>query len=385
MLKKIISILILCALLAASMLVATGEKANETPYVPVGASGGVFDFEVLKQLYADGENTVFSPISLKIALAMAADGANGETLAEILAAMNIADTDEIAASVSLYIHSANAAFTSDLAPLYSEYVDRLNEAYGAEWFRIDENVLENANSWAYQNTNGLINPLLTEKPDAMTGLILMNAVAMDADWQFPFYESNVAKDSFHAADGDVEVDMMYQTSRFDYGEINGTQVIRLPYANSSLSMYILLPEEGGVSALLADLSAQGLGAYSANLRWQEVDFALPKMDISDDNGLNEVLTALGVNKAFGSEADFSAMSEVPMFIAEVFQKARIQIDESGTKAAASTVIAMPMMGPPPAESGPVEMHVDRPFVFAVVDAENGSICFSGAVENPAAE
>ena len=64
MLKKIISILILCALLAASMLVATGEKANETPYVPAGASGGVFDFEVLKQLYADGENTVFSPFAV---------------------------------------------------------------------------------------------------------------------------------------------------------------------------------------------------------------------------------------------------------------------------------------------------------------------------------
>lgn len=386
MLKKIVSVLIICVLLIASVLVATGEKADEITLAATAApDGGIFDFEVLEKLYMDGENIVFSPISLKIALAMAADGANGETLAEILAAMNIASTDDIVSTIPGAIHSANAAFTSDMAPLFSEYIDRLNEAYGAEWFQIDDKVLENANSWAYQNTNGLIDPLLTEKPDAMTGLILMNAVAMDADWQFPFYEDSITKEMFHTADGDVEVDMMHQISRFDYAEHNGVQLIRLPYANSSLNMYILLPEEGGIPQLLSDLSAQGIGAFDAGLSWQEVDFALPKMDISDENGLNEVLAALGVNKAFGSEADFSGMSEVPMYISEVFQKARIQIDEAGTKAAASTVIAMPMMAPPPAEAGPAVMHVDRPFVFVVADAENGSVCFSGVVENPAAE
>jgi len=72
-----------------------------------------------------------------------------------------------------------------------------------------------------------------------------------------------------------------------------------------------------------------------------------------------------------------------MYISEIFQKARIQVDEGGTKAAASTVIAMPMMSMPFDEKGPVQMRVDRPFVFAVADSESGAVCFAGVIENPA--
>ena len=385
MLKKIISVLILCALLAASMLVATGEKAEEAHNAAAGASfGGDFGFEILEQLYVAGENTVFSPVSLKIALAMAADGAKGDTLEEMLAAMNIASTDEIISSVPEDIHSANAAFTSGNAPLYREYINRLNDAYGAEWFEIDENVVDKANKWANKNTNGLIDPLLTEKPDPMTGLILMNAVAMEADWQLPFYESGVRQDIFHAPDGDVEVDMMHQTEYFHYAEKDGVQIIRLPYVDSDLSMYVMLPQEGGIAELAGILSEQGSAFFTEGLEKREVLIGMPKVDISDENGLNEALKLLGVEKAFTGEANFSGMSEVPMYIAEIFQKARIQIDESGTSAAASTVITMMAMAMPPSQELPPEMIMNRPFAFAIAD-DAGAVCFAGIIENPAAE
>ncbi|MBQ3574195.1 MAG: hypothetical protein IJA26_00870 [Clostridia bacterium] len=385
MMKKIISVLVLCALLVASVVVATGEKANDAAVTGVSAADrSAFGFEILEMLYEEG-NTVISPLSLEIALSMAADGAKGETLAEILSAMNISSTEDIASSVPEGIHSANAAFTSDIAPLYREYVNRLNEAYGAEWFKIDENVVENANKWANKNTNGLIDPLLTEKPDSMTGLILMNAVAMDADWQKPFYESGVQKEMFHAPGGDVEVDMMHQTEYFLYSEKDGVQIISLPYANSNLSMYVMLPEEGCVGELVNMLSEQGVSFFSEGLENTEVVLGLPKMDISAESNLNEALQQLGVSKAFTNEADFSGMSEMPMFISEIFQKARILVDESGTKAAASTVIAMPMMAMPPSMDVPPEMIVDRPFAFAIMDDDAGAVCFAGIIENPLGE
>ena len=102
--------------------------------------------------------------------------------------------------------------------LYQEYINRLNDAYSAQWFKIDGNVLENANNWASKNTGGLIDPLLSEKPDSDTGLLLMNAVAMDADWQTPFFESGVEQEMFHAAGGDFPVKMMHQSEFFQYAE-----------------------------------------------------------------------------------------------------------------------------------------------------------------------
>lgn len=380
MIKKILSVIVFCAVLVSSVLVAAHGKAEEK--LENAENRSAFGFEVIRELYREGENTVFSPMSLEIALSMAADGADGDTLNEILSAMQCASTDEIAADISSYIHSANAAFASDQVELRQEYIDRLNAAYGAQWFAIDENVLENANEWAYQNTNGLIDPLLTQQPDAETGLILINAVAMDADWQSPFYESEVEKDVFHSASGDIEVDMMHKSAYMDYIERDGVQIVRLEYANSELAMYVMLPQQDGMPALLNALAQQGIEYFTEDMGRREVDFALPKMDVSDENSLTAALQALGIESAFGSEANFSGISQTPLYISEVFQKARIQIDEAGTQAAATTVVVMPMMAEAPSEGEPAVMHVDRPFAFAVVDEETDSVCFAGVIEAP---
>lgn len=380
MIKKILSVIVFCAVLVSSVLVAAHGKAEEK--LENAENRSAFGFEVIRELYREGENTVFSPMSLEIALSMAADGADGDTLNEILSAMQCASTDEIAADISSYIHSANAAFASDQVELRQEYIDRLNAAYGAQWFAIDENVLENANEWAYQNTNGLIDPLLTQQPDAETGLILINAVAMDADWQSPFYESEVEKDVFHSASGDIEVDMMHKSAYMDYIERDGVQIVRLEYANSELAMYVMLPQENGMQALLDALCEQGSDYFALEMGWREVRLGLPKIDVSDENSLNESLNALGVETAFGIEADFTGISATPLYISDIFQKARISIDEAGTQAAATTVVVMPMMAAAPSDEEPAEMLVNRPFAFAIVDEECGSVCFAGVIEAP---
>ena len=133
--------------------------------------------------------------------------------------------------------------------------------------------------------------------------------------------------------------------------------------------------------LLEILANEGMFYLESDAERREVVLSLPKMDISDENTLSEALQMLGVETAFSANADFSAMSDVPMCIDDVVQKVRVQVDEQGTRAAAATAIAMRCMGMMPTEE-PVEMIVNRPFVFVISDSETGSVYFAGAVDNP---
>ena len=376
--KKILSILLCLALLGCAAL-AEPVAAESAPAV-----GEKLGFELLKALYAEGGNVLLSPASLTLALGMAAEGAEGETLTAILTALGAEDASELGDVVPEEIKSANAAFVAQGLPLKGDYIDRLNEAYGAEWFDLDAEVVEVVNAWVAEHTDGLIEKLLTEVPDPQTGLILINAIAMDAKWEKPFKDYNTIEDDFHAPQGDVSVEMMYQREFFDYVERDGLQIVRLPYADGALEMWIALPGEGvsiGLDGLLDALAEQGMDYLKDGAEEREVDLFLPKFDLTTENSLSDALKALGVEAPFGSDADFSGVSEVPLRIDEILQKVRVQLDEEGTKAAAATAAIIACMALIPEEE-PVEMRADRPFAFVIADAETNSVCFAGVVENP---
>ena len=371
--KKILSILLCLALLGCAALAETS---------PAGEKLG---FEMLKELYAEG-NVLLSPASLAVALGMAAEGASGETLEQILTALGVEDLSELNGVVPEEIKSANAAFVAQGLPLKGDYIDRLSEAYGAEWFDLDADVAEKVNVWVAEHTDGLIDRLLTEAPDPQTGLILINAIAMDAKWAKPFEAYNTIEDSFHAPEGDVTVEMMYQRDFFDYVERDGLQIIRLPYEGGALEMWIALPGEGvsvGLTGLLDALAEQGMDYLKDGAEEREVDLFLPKFDLTTENSLSDALKALGVEAPFGENADFSGVSEVPLRIDEILQKVRVQLDEEGTRAAAATAAIVACMAAIPEEE-PVEMRADRPFAFVIADGETDSVCFAGVVENPLA-
>ena len=373
--KKILSIL-LCLVLLGCTALAEASPAGEK-----------LGFALLKELYAGDGNVMLSPASLTMALGMAAEGAEGETLAAILRALGAEDASELSGVVPEEIKSANAAFVAHGLSLKQAYVDRLNEAYGAEWFELDAEVVEKVNAWVAEHTDGLIDRLLSDAPDPQTGLILINAIAMDAKWAKPFEAYNTIEDSFHAPEGDVTVEMMYQQDFFDYVERDGLQIIRLPYTDGALSMWIALPGEGvsiGLDGLLDALAEQGMAYLKDGAQEREVDLFLPKFDLTTENSLSDALKALGVEAPFGSDADFSGVSEVPLRIDEILQKVRVQLDEEGTKAAAATAAMVACMAMLPEEE-PVEMRVDRPFAFVIADGETDSVCFAGVVENPVAD
>ena len=376
--KKILSILLCLALLGCAAL-AEPVAAESAPAV-----GEKLGFELLKELYAEGGNVLLSPASLTLALGMAAEGAEGETLTAILTALGAENASELGDVVPEEIKSANAAFVAQGLPLKGDYIDRLNEAYGAEWFELDAEVVEVVNAWVAEHTDGLIEKLLSQAPDPQTGLILINAIAMDAKWEKPFKDYNTIEDDFHATQGDVSVEMMYQREFFDYVERDGLQIVRLPYAGGALEMWIALPGEGvsiGLDGLLDALAEQGMDYLKDGVSERNVDLFLPKFDLTTENSLSEALKALGVEAPFGSDADFSGVSEVPMRIDEILQKVRVQLDEEGTKAAAATAAIVACMALIPEEE-PVEVRADRPFAFVIADAETDGVCFAGVVENP---
>lgn len=372
---------IACMLLVLVLLMgaASAEMVEAKP-VP----GEKLGFELLKKIYAEGENSVLSPLSLTLALGMAAEGAQGETLSQLLVALGAEDTGALAA-VPEEIREANAVFIQPGLPLEGNYVQALKEKYSPQWFEIDASVADRVNAWVQEHTDGLIDSLMDSPPTGDIGMLLLNAVALDADWAFPFMKEGTYIEPFHAAEGDVDVEMMHQTEYFDYLEKDGLQVIRLPYAGSSLEMWIALPGEGGMDGLLSALEECGMAYLSDGASRTEVRLTMPKLDISDSHSLAGLLKQLGVTEPFGDEADFSAISPVPLCIDEIIQKARMQVDEEGTKAAAATMVAVRCMGIAPGmKPEPVEMKLDRPFVYVIRDALSGAVCFVGAVENPAA-
>jgi len=378
--KKILMILLCLAMLTCC---AQAEPAPGSPREAFGpdAPGARLGLELLSMLHVGGENTVLSPQSLALALGMAAEGAGGETLSEILDALDAADVLQISSALPDDLKSANAVFTAPGLALKQDYMNRLNDGYRAEHFQIDASVVENVNAWVQENTDGLIEQMLSQAPSADIGMLLLNAVAMDAKWALPFTPEATAEDIFHTVDGDVSVQMMHQTAHFDYAEKDGMQILRLPYQDSSLEMWIVLPPEGGMAQLLEILALEGLFYLKSDAENREVILSLPKVDVSDDRSLSAALKLLGVHRAFEETADFSGISEMPLCIDDIVQKARIQIDEEGTKAAAATMVMMRMLSARP-DQEPVEMRVDRPFAFVVSDSETGALCFAGAVENP---
>lgn len=380
--KKMIGIILACALLCMPFAYAEEEPAT--------AAGTGLGFDLLKNLYDGENNLVISPVSLSFALAMAAQGAEGETRQEILDALNVEDLSELTEMMKNLsdkgLKQANAAFVAGDMTAKEDYIGALREMFGAEWFENEGNVAEKVNGWVREHTDGMIDKLVDELPGE-TMLVLANAIAMDAKWMAEFDPNATSDDVFHTPGGDVTVPFMHKELWARYGDFEGVKMLQLQYRSdeyepTGLCMIIALPGEGGMDAVLDGLCAEGLEYFSFEGEEARVRLSMPKTDISADNSLNEILASLGVKTAFGHDADFSGITgDMPLRIGSVLQKARLQIDEEGTKAAAATAVMVEAMGIMRPEDI-VEFNMNRPFAAVIADMETGAVCFAAVVTNP---
>ncbi|XP_062840164.1 plasminogen activator inhibitor 1-like isoform X1 [Anolis carolinensis] len=243
------------------------------------------------------------------------------------------------------------------------------------------------NAWVEKHTEGMIQGFLREGLlDQLTRLLLVDAIHFQGQWALPFPEASTRRRLFHKPDGStVSVPMMQQTARFNYGEFSTPEhmeydVIELPYQGETLSMLIAAPFEvdAPLSALTAILSAHLVDQWKSNMTRVTRLLVLPKFSLESELDLRRPLEALGMTDMFDArKADFSSLSdEEPLFVAQALQKVKIEVNESGTKASAATAAIVY------SRMAPLEMVLDRPFLFLVRHNPTGTVLFMGQVMEP---
>jgi serpin B len=413
--RKLIAILAIILLLP---LIACGEPAagpaeglapgSDEALLVEGNSA--FAFDLYQALKGQEGNLFYSPYSISLALAMTYAGARNETaqqMADTLhflleqdklhpafnwLAAELASRGEGAAGKDekgFRLNLVNAIWGQKDFEFLSDFLDVLAGNYGAG-LRILDFITEpeesrlTINDWVSNQTEGRIEDLIApDMIDEFTRLVLTNAIYFNAAWKYPFNGNTTADGPFYLLDGgQVTVPMMHQGESLGYAKGKGYQAVELPYDGDELSMVILLPSSGNFPAFEQGLDAQKVGDILDGLRSRLVDLTMPKFEFDSEFSLKDTLTDMGMRDAFSADdADFSGMTgNRDLFISEVVHKAFVSVDEAGTEAAAATAVVVPVGD---GFEFPVEVTVDRPFIFLIRDIETGAILFVGRVLNPA--
>lgn len=367
-----------------------------------------FALDLYHVLAAGSEGDLFlSPLSVSIALAMTWGGARGETEAQMADTLHftlaqdalhpawnaldlaLESTNERAVEqeIPVELSIANALWGQVGFPFLDEYLDLLAVNYGAGLRLLDfaadaEAARGTINDWVADQTEDRIPDLIPAGVlSADTVLVLTNAVYFLAAWNLPFDEDQTADGAFTRVDGSsVTVPFMHQVEQFPYSEGDGWQAVELPYDGEQLSMVLVLPDEGTFSSFESALDASTLQGIMDGLSTAQVTLGLPRFGTESEFSLADTLKALGMTDAFdGARADFSGMSDLgPLYISDVIHKSYIQVDEAGTEAAAATAVVMDFGS----AGEPVEMSLDRPFLYLIRDVETGSVLFLGRLMDP---
>lgn len=390
---------------------------------PDDASGAA----LYRLLAADGGDLVFSPASIGAALRMALCGARGQTAAEIAAALSVpgpqaagggqrgpatapgqpgpqAGADGLRllshaladlAGDDIIVRAPNTMWVQSGLPVQPEFTATLREAAAvsirdADFIRAADAARREVNDLIGKQTEGKITNLLPPgTTDALTRLVLANAIYLKAAWAYPFPEPATADAPFYpegpGTGSPVTVRMMRLTENLRYLREDGYQSVLLPYHGGRLAMTIVLPD-GPPDPPPADLAAR-LGALTRRGTSRQVRLALPRFRQEKEFGLIPALQQLGIRQAFQpGRADFTGITTAePLSVSAVAHKAYIDVDEHGTEAAAATAVTIRAVAAIRSDAPPVTMTVDHPFLFAITDTSTGLLLFLGRVIRPSGQ
>jgi serine protease inhibitor len=380
--------------LAGLLALMFGAGSSSSAATAKPANYDAFGIDLLQRLAPSqtNDNVFISPVSIGVALAMAADGAAGSTrsgmlhtlgLTSDIAGTNAALIAALHANADAKIGLANAIWLRSDIPPNPKYVSLLKSSYGAQAQAVDfagPQAAATINAWVKANTLGLIDHLV-DRTSAQDFLYLTNALAFQAKWSMPFKASATRPHPFTNSGGaQVSVSMMSQTANFSTASGDGYDVVRMPYGDGGYAAYVLLPEGNSTDALLQHLTAATFDANVKALKDERIALSLPRFTIAYRAALIPPLTAMGMSTAFSNSADFSPMHAPPprLQISSVEHATYLRVDEDGTTAAAATSIGMSMLAIR-AEKPPRVIVVDHPFVFALRDEKTGTILFIGAI------
>lgn len=357
-----------------------------------------FAWKFFKEVSKGEQQDVFvSPLSVTYALGMLANGAVGDTQKEILEGLEfrsgkVQDINSLCHQLmmespkldkSTKVSMANAVVANKNKPLKPDFKNVVEKQYQALVTNQDFSspaTLSFINLWASELTHGMVPQLLDRvHPDAVT--YLLNALYFKGLWYHKFDKKRTRQESFTQADGKkLTVKMMHQRERFFAAENDNYQTVVLPYGNGSYEMVVLLPREGkDLSSLLQTMDAKKWKDNLKSTYSSKVDLKLPRFTSAYTRELNDVLKLLGMNTMFErGKADLTKMSMAKAFVSMVLQKAKIEVDEEGSKAAAVTVVGTAPTATAP--SKPILFHANRPFMYAIVEHSTGTIFFMGTYQ-----
>ncbi len=342
-------------------------------------------------------NTLYSPYSLYIALALAASGAEGATQKEMLSLLggnspgNIsrlaADTGKLIRLLHTdneigRLKTASSLWIQQGNSFKKKYESLVSSSFYASMYNVDfaqKETAEKMGEWVREHTGGQISPSI--QPDSQQVMAILNTLDFKDEWSDAFDESQTVQGVFYPEEGGrVNATFMsrnYYTADYTKGDRFASATLRLKNGGA---MTFVLPDKGvSVKELVATpektralLPASGKTAYKLELK-------VPKFDYSSELELVKALQAVGMKTPFTDQAKFSLMSDTPVFISQITQNTHIAIDEKGVEAAAFTQLLMASGGLP--AGGPAELILDRPFLYSIT-AANGTVLFTGICRMP---
>lgn len=394
---------------AADLMLAV--RAAERPANPGLPATGVrqgfnrFAAALLKASAGSKGNVMVSPASVYLALAMALNGADGETRAamvKVLAGQGITVEQINQASrdwTSLLsktgektsVSIANSIWFDQTFAPYKPFLQANADYYGASARKLDFRdpaTVGIINDWVKEATRGKIDKIVDQiRPDVM--MYFINAIHFKSDWLNPFDKGSTRKRTFRAPDGDLETDFMHRIGKMGWFAGLGATGITLPYENGQFAYFAMLPDGTATPReWLAKQDETALFESIAGLMAQKSDFsvdlAMPKFESRYEDSLVEELSRMGLEIAFTADrADFSQMNESrrkELYIGDVRHKTFVRVDEKGTEAAAVTSIEMRVTSMPQVDK---QLTLDKPFLYGIMDLKTGMPLFVGIMEKPA--
>ena len=354
--------------------------------------------EDLKQEQSAGtqtKNVLISPISVASALGMTTFGAKGDTLTQMEEVFGVSRGDlnhynsEYLSNVSDELKVANSIwFTNDIRlTVKDEFLQFNEESYDADVYQTAFNAatVDSINNWVEQNTDGTIKEILDEIPEDAV-MYLINALVFEAEWEEKYDSTQVRNGmTFTTSQGKAQkVDMMFSEEELYLEDENAKGFIKY-YKDRDYAFVALLPnEDTDIYSYAKTLTGEHLQDMLANPQEVMVDVRIPQFSYGYDVEMSDILKAMGMTAAFdGGKADFTNMATSTrgnIFINRVLHKTFIEVTPVGTKAGAATVVeAVDECAPFYEEMK--EVHLDRPFIYMIIDCDNNQPVFIGAVNS----
>jgi serine protease inhibitor len=412
LLSVIIFVLIAAAIFAWPQ---TSRPFDSSPDASAAvAANTAFAIDLYQKLKTQQGNLFFSPYSISSALAMTYAGARGQTESEMAGVLHFDSgqtnvhsgfrtlTDRINDLQRwnrIKILTANSLWCQRDYPFKDTFLNLVKRDYHAEARPVDfekapDAAAKDINSWVSQKTDGKIQDIMASgSVSPETRMVLCNAIYFKGKWQAQFKTSDTQPAPFYVSSNQtVTVPMMSLDANFKTAYIDDVGLLELPYVGNDLSMVILLPGNAMGPAELSEMRQASLSDLEEkltpeNLRsWLAVldraasereSISLPRFTTTQSFNLTETLKSMGMPSAFGDTADFSGMDGTrQLYISTVLHKTFVQVDESGTEAAAATTVTMVAS----IEAQP--FVVDHPFIFLIRDNGSGAILFLGRIVDP---